>query len=245
MLTLGRWDVTLAMISRQGTIMDRGYLDFLIQWERQDDWSFFDLTGCTGDLVLFIFELAELAKQCEIAKSMEWLTFDITRVLEIEKELTNWNNDIGSLADEETIGISDSQAERLFHKAQDRHHCAEAWRCALLLYIERVFKSAQQRQVVAQFIRRTINHTMCCRRASQAQKQLLLPVFLAGSETLDQDIRDFVKEYCDYWGKKSRYKMFNTVPLVLEQVWKSGQWWGVVIDQNMSNGHGATQLLLG
>ncbi|OKL55645.1 hypothetical protein UA08_09124 [Talaromyces atroroseus] len=224
--------------------MDREYLDFLIQWEKQDDWSFFDLTGCSGDLILFMYELAELAKQREIANSMKWLTFDVTPVLEIEKELVSWNNQAGSVADEDIAGLSEVEAEKLFHKAQDRHHCAEAWRCALLLYIRRVFKSVQQRPVIAQLVRRIIDHTTCCRRAFQTQKQLLLPVFLAGSETSDQDMRDYVKEYCDYWGKKSRYRMFNTVPLVLDQVWKSGQWWAPVIDQ-MSTVHGATQLLLG
>lgn len=244
MLTFDRWDVTLALISRRGTIMDRRYLDFLIHWEKQDDWSFFDLTGCSGDLIVFMYELADLAKQREIANSMKWLTFDVTPVMDIEKDLGSWKNDLDSLADENISGLSDADAEKLFHVAQDRHHCAEAWRCGLLLYIRRVFRSTHQRPAISQLVRRVIDHTMCCRRAFQTQKQLLLPVFLAGCETSDQDMRVFVKEYCDYWGKKSHYRMFNTVPLILEQVWKSDQWWGPIIDQ-MSTEHGATQLLLG
>jgi hypothetical protein len=100
-------------------------------------------------------------------------------------------------------------------------------------------------------VRKTLDHIRCCRRSSQTQKQLLLPVFLAGSETSDEDMRVFVKRYCAYWAEKSRYSMFNSVPTLLDEIWSTGNWWGRVINNTAtgttSDGRAksTTQLLLG
>lgn len=246
--TLLRWDATLALISRQGPIMDRSYLKFLIYWEKSDDWSFFDLTGCPGELFDHLFHLAELARQSEIARSMEWLSFNISPVIAIEEEILAWVNDISPCGDDPDV--TDAEAEQRFHEQQDRYYCAEAWRHTLLLYIESVFKSDRQKRPLAvhKLVRKTIDSIRCCRQTSQTQKQLLLPVFLAGSETSDENMRDFVKSYCSYWGEKSRYGMFNSTPVLLDEIWASNKWWGEIIDsktKSSSHGQGQTQLLFG
>lgn len=229
--------------------MDHAYLDFIVRWEKQDSWSFFDLTGCPGDLLIHLFHLAELAKQSEIALSMKWLSFNITPVIEIEEKLTQWSYNANSSVNEDVAGLSDTEMERQFHEEQDRYHCAEAWRYALRLYVECVFKSDHKRRSLAvnKLVR---DHTKCCRQTSQTQKQLLLPVFLAGSETSDQEMRDFVKDYCTYWGDKSGYSMFNSVPVLLDEVWSTGNWWGAVVDgktriPGQRQNHATTQVLLG
>lgn len=247
-----RWDATLALISRQGPIMDHAYLDFIIQWEKQDSWSFFDLTGCPGDLLVHLFHLAELAKESEIAQSMKWLSFNLAPVMEIEEKLTRWSYN-ATFENEDISGLSNLEMERLLHDSQDRYHCAEAWRYALLLYLECVFKSDHQLRSLNlnKMVRKTLDHIKCCRQTSQTQKQLLLPVFLAGSETSDQEMRDFVREYCTYWGETSGYSMFNSVPMLLDEVWSTGKWWGAVIDGRTrgpggrKQNHGNTQVLLG
>jgi hypothetical protein len=109
---LHRWDATLALLSRQGPIIDQSYLDFLVRWEKQDEWSFFDLTGCPRDLLVHLFQLAELAKQSEIAASMKWLSFDMTPVLETEQKIVQWKNDIVNTEDEGEHELSDTEAER-------------------------------------------------------------------------------------------------------------------------------------
>lgn len=210
--------------------MDRAYLEFLVRWEQQDEWSFFDLTGCPRELFMHLFDLAELARQREIASSMKWLSFSTVPIVEIKMELIRWKNDhdaplVGDGADgeeEEEEGkesvILNSEAEEQLHAQQDRFHCAETWRCALLLYLERVFQSdnthKSRRLAVSKLARRIINHSQCCRRTSQTQKQLLLPIFLAGCETADAEMREFVKGYCTYWGERSRYSMFNSASVV-------------------------------
>ncbi|CAG8421158.1 unnamed protein product [Penicillium salamii] len=242
------WDATLALISRHGPIMDKSYLKFLVEWEKQDKWSFFDLTGCPGDLIVHLFHLAELAQQSEIARSMEWLSFNISPVIAIEKKLGEWINDLSP--EENDLDLPNAEAEDRLHEQQDRYYCAEAWRFTLLLYIESVFKSDRQKRpfAVNKLVRKTIDSIRCCRRTSQTQKQLLLPVFLAGSETSNEDMRNFVKDYCSYWGDKSRYGMFNSTPILLDEIWTTGRWWGEVIDSKAGpSGHGQaqTQLLFG
>ncbi|KAL3469080.1 fungal-specific transcription factor domain-containing protein [Aspergillus californicus] len=250
------WDATLALVSRQGTILSKAFLDHLVRCERADQWSFYDLAGCPGDLVVHLFQLAELAKQNEIAASMAWLTFDQTPVRQIERQLRQWKTPAFAspcLADspdpDEVDDETGDEGEEGMHAQQDRFHCAEAWRYALLIYIERVLKWDRKARppckALTRLVRTMLDHVRCCRRTSQTQKQLLLPMFLAGSETKDEDMRDFVITYCQWWGNRSRYSMFDSVPALLREVWAESssdrQWWGVVVDRKTK----AEQFLLG
>ncbi|PNP49298.1 hypothetical protein THARTR1_09966 [Trichoderma harzianum] len=69
------------------------------------------------------------------------------------------------------------------HHAQDLYHCAQAWRFALLVYIERVFKWRLGEAPMSQiefFACKVMNNLQSCRLSTLIQKRLLLPVFLAG-----------------------------------------------------------------
>ncbi|OGM44196.1 hypothetical protein ABOM_006996 [Aspergillus bombycis] len=235
------WDATLALISRQGTVFSQPYLDHLIRAEKKDRWSFYDLTGCPSDLVAIIFKLAELSHQSTIASTMEWLTFNLTPIVQIEEQLRSWTHPSFAAPSYNQAGPNVEDGTRTlpldedtFHARQDRHHCAEAWRYALLLYIERIFRwdRNQTRPLsIPCLARLTLNHVRCCRRTSQTQKQLLLPVFLAGSETGDEEMRDLARSYCRWWGERSRYNMFHSVPALLEDIWGGDRWWGDVVDE--------------
>lgn len=246
--SLIRWDATLALISRQGTVFDQTYRDFLIKWEQKDEWSFFELTGCPGDLLVHLFYLAELAKQKELASSMEWLTFNMTPIKSIERKVIEWKNEMIPHV-VENDHQDEQEEEKQIHDHQDRYHCAEAWRYSLLIYVERVFKwDRQQRRrpySIAQLVRTTLDHVRSCCRTSQTQKQLLLPVFLAGSETTDADMRRLVKGYCKHWAEKSRYGMFYSASLLLDEIWMASpsQWWGAVIDQKTRISTGPSQMV--
>ncbi|KAE8373874.1 fungal-specific transcription factor domain-containing protein [Aspergillus bertholletiae] len=246
------WDATLALISRQSPIIDQSYLDFLVQWEQQDEWSFFDLTGCPRHLLVHLAQLAELANQSEIASAMQWLSFNMAPVTQIEHDLNHWNPEADSAPNNpHGSDLTDDEVMKQIHKQQDRYHCAEAWRQALLLYIEIIFKNDRKKRPfsVYQLVRKIIDNVRCCRRTSLMQKQLLIPVFLAGSETSDEDMRSFVNDYCVYWGEKTHYNMFNSVSLIFDEIWVSGKGWRDVIDSKTSVGsdqeHGTMQLLFG
>lgn len=261
-LMQARWDATLALLSRQGTFIDQSYLEHLALSQGQDEWSFYDLTGCPGDLFVHLAHLAELAKEREIAACMTWLRFDLSPVEKIEREIQNWRSpfyadgytpNLDSLVESPSDSDSEADSEEQFHSRQDRYHCAEAWRYALLIYIERVFRWDREcpRPVMIKWlVRKTLDHVRCCRRTSQTQKQLLLPVFLAGSETSDLEMRRFTQEYCKWWANRSRYNMFNSASLLLDEIWEredASSWWGSVIDQKTHGGPGeaGVQFLLG
>ncbi|KAK1143722.1 hypothetical protein N8T08_006122 [Aspergillus melleus] len=270
------WDATLALISRQGTVFPEAYLERLKEAEKQDKWSFYDLTGCPSELVDHIFHLAQLAQQSEIASSMTWLTFDLAPVMQIEAHLRNGTSfsssnsvppsapatstdkasadtrpgpSAPSTERNDTNGAE--ECEESMHAQEDRHHCIEAWRHSLLLYIERIFKwdrtPSSRPSAIPRLLRITLDHVRCCRRTSQTQKQLLLPVFLAGSETSDDEMQQVVREYCQWWGERSRYNMFHSVPTLLEDVWGGNKWWGAVVDEKTrATGNGAkVQFLFG
>ncbi|SPN96477.1 uncharacterized protein DNG_00005 [Cephalotrichum gorgonifer] len=246
------WDATLALVSRQGIILDRSYLEHLVLSQDQDEWSFYDLTGCPGELFVHLVNLAELSKQREIAACMTWLTFDLSPVNKIEHDVQNWRSRIFADAyspnfDTIVEGLpeeadTEADTEEHLHSTQDRYHCVEAWRYALLIYIERVFRwdrKSPRPLKLKWLVRKTLDHIRCCRRTSQTQKQLLLPVFLAGSETTDGEMRRFTRNYCKWWAHRSRYNMFNSVSLLLEDIWKGDDaqaWWGSVIDGKTRHG---------
>ncbi|PLB49686.1 hypothetical protein P170DRAFT_357297 [Aspergillus steynii IBT 23096] len=262
------WDITLALVSRHGTVFPEAYLKRLTQAEKHDKWSFYDLTGCPSDLVVNMFQLAQLAHQSEIASSMTWLSFDLAPVIQIHSHLKNGksfsssfptpdppNSTTAAAASSKEPGNSaentEEESEESFHAQEDQHHCIEAWRHALLLYIERIFKwdrsSERRPAAIPRLLRITLDHVRCCRRTSQTQKQLLLPVFLAGSETGDEEMQQVVREYCQWWGERSRYNMFHSVPTLLEDVWGGNKWWGAVVDEKTrAAGNGAkVQFLFG
>ncbi|KIX08907.1 uncharacterized protein Z518_03564 [Rhinocladiella mackenziei CBS 650.93] len=253
------WDATLAMISRQGMRLGSSYFQHLVRTEKEDGWSFYEITGCPTELLVHLVRLAEMARQREIAESMEFLTFDIKPVLDIEKQLLDWNHgledermlihrEIVSLEDEnesvdtQSAGTSEADDnEEDYRRRRDDHHCAEAWRYALLLYIQRVFRwdrrSHRRPPAILPLTCKVFEHSRNCRKTSQVQKQLLLPIFLAGAEARDKDMRDTVRAYCVWWGARSRYGMFYSVSSLLEEFWtgvssKDGDpvWWGSFLD---------------
>ncbi|PLB46425.1 hypothetical protein P170DRAFT_465948 [Aspergillus steynii IBT 23096] len=247
------WDATLALVSRQGTILSRAYLDYLQRYEKEDQWSFYQLSGCPTDLVAHIFSLAELAHQRELASTMAWLTFDLTPIVQIEAQIRHWKHPLYSShlveLDSDSEDFEDAD-ESSFHAQQDRYHCAEAWRHALLLYIERVFKwerGTPRPRSLSRLVRITLDHVRCCRRTSLTQKQVLLPVFLAASETSSEEMRDIARNYCRWWGDRSRYHMFHSVPGLLEEIWSGDYWWGSVVDSKTRGtvGHIPVEFLLG
>lgn len=73
-------------------ILSRDYYEYLVVRESEDEWSFYDLTGCPGSLILHLLELADLAKQNEIAAMAKWLTMDMTPIHEVEAAIKSWQN---------------------------------------------------------------------------------------------------------------------------------------------------------
>lgn len=243
-----RWDITLAMISRRGLVIDMEHVKHVTLHEGQDLWSFFDITGSPGELICFLAELVDLAKQGELAATMTWLTFNVAPVFGIERAIKQWQSTEPKTPDftnsshtEESHDIADDTTlEEQYQQQHDRYHCAEAWRCTLLLYIRRTLlwdRQSSPPMILKQLARETIDHIRCCRRTSQTQEQLLLLVFLATSETKDDELRQFCRDYCGWWSNRSRHNMFSNVPILLDKLWAKESvqdrrpWWELIVNE--------------
>lgn len=252
------WDSTLAIITRQGMKFHKSYLEHLIEHEKSDGWSFYQLTGCPTQLFIHLVRLTEMARQKEVAEKMELLDFNMAAVFELEEEILNWRNTYASetgspqiteepeaLSAEDTSFQASEQAEKdeedAYVRLRDDYHCMEAWRFSLLMYIQRVFRwNRAQHRKPAELLSLTykvLDHSRNCRKTSLVQKQLLLPMFLVGAEARDGTTRDIVLSYCRWWGAKTHYGMFFSVASLLQDFWNqqdlskpSPLWWGSYLD---------------
>lgn len=179
--------------------------------------------------------------------------FDMEHVLSVEKEIREWTDpEYGDIPDQLVSDTTGCDIGDVAHYKEDLHHCAEAWRYGLLIYIGRVFKWQRDQpapSILGFLGRKTLNHVTSCRYSSMLQKQLLLPVFLAGCETSDEHLRQAARTYCSWWNERTRYDMFLTANTLLEEVWAdeaADSWWGSVIDQksrsNVNSGEGRQYL---
>lgn len=193
-----------------------------------------------------MIQLGTYAHEYELATHMTCVTFDMGPVLAVEKAIIDWQYDDPDVELTQPVDLPDDcdlDPVQAAHYMQDLYHCAQAWRFALLVYIERVFKWRRQKSSSARislFARKVLTNMLSCRRSVLIQKQLLLPVFLAACETDDEHLRESARDYCSWWGVKTRYDMFITTLGLLEEVWAvsadTSNWWGSIIDQKSKVG---------
>jgi hypothetical protein len=200
-----------------------------------------------------MIRLGSYAREFELISNMTCAKFDMEHVLGVEKEIREWTDpEYGDLPDQLVSDTTGCDIGDVAHYKEDLHHCAEAWRYGLLIYIGRVFKWQRDQpapSILGFLARKTLNHVTSCRYSSMLQKQLLLPVFLAGCETSDEHLRQAARTYCSWWNERTRYDMFLTANTLLEEVWADeavDSWWGSVIDQksrsNVNSGEGRQYL---
>ncbi|KAJ4248787.1 hypothetical protein NW762_012625 [Fusarium torreyae] len=235
------WDVTLALTSRQGCVLSESTIISLFNHDKTSDETFYSVSGCPEALFRHMIRLGSYAREFELISNMTCAKFDMEHVLGVEKEIREWTDpEYGDLPDQLVSDTSASQGcdiGDVAHYKEDLHHCAEAWRYGLLIYIGRVFKWQRDQpapSILGFLARKALNHVASCRYSSMLQKQLLLPVFLAGCETTDEHLRQAARTYCSWWNERTRYDMFLTANALLEEVWaddSANSWWGSVIDQ--------------
>lgn len=223
--------------------------------DKTSDGTFYSVSGCPEALFRHMIRLGSYAREFGLIANMTCAKFDMGPIHEVRKEIREWKDpEYGDFADEQ---FSDSPSLMgsvvdfgdMAQYKEDLHHCAEAWRYGLLTYISRVFDwqrdglQTAPGPVLGFLARKTLNHVSSCRASSTLQKQLLLPVFLAGCETADEHLREVARAYCRWWNERTRYDMFLTAHALLEEVWSKGSspqsWWGSIIDQKSRSTVGA------
>lgn len=209
---------------------------------RTDNRTFYSVSGCPEALFRHMVRLGSYARELELTSTMICAKFDTDPVLALEKSIRDWTDPEYDELDDRRSGYLCTEVDEIghmLHYKEDLHHCAEAWRYGLLLYIERVFKWQRNQPpspILGFLARKTLNHMTSCRRSTMVQKQLLLPVLLAGCETKDENLRQEARQYCSWWNEKTRYDMFLTALGLLEKVWANNgnnpqAWWGSIMDQ--------------
>ena len=224
------------MLCRKPGYLPQQYYDFVLACD-SDEWNFFDLTGIPKSLVLTLVELIQLTYAQTLIQSMEWALFDDTRVRQIEESLSD---PASHLPPELEINEELDGEDSIQHK-HDCTACIQAWKLAALVYIERVFHSGTHRHnrsaKVISLSRRTLDQARSCRSTSVISKQLLFPIFLAGSEANDIYSRRFIESYCKHWQAKTRYQLFPDTLQLLNTIWSrrdgsngdQSVWWGSVL----------------
>ncbi|VUC30651.1 unnamed protein product [Clonostachys rosea] len=235
------WDVTLGLTSRQGFVLSESAIAALFSHDKSNNETFYDVSGCPEALFRHMIRLGSYAREFELVSSMTCAKFDIEPVLQVEKQITEWKDPDYEDRPEQydfTLSLEQiSDIETMAQYKEDLHHCAEAWRYCLLIYIGRVFRwqRDQPSQPILGFLaRKTLRHVTCCRYTSQLQKQLLLPVFLAGCETNDEHLREVALSYCKWWSDRTKYDMFLTTHSLLQEFWSEDNheaWWGSFLDK--------------
>lgn len=230
---LAWWDVTVAIVSRREPRFPIAYLDMIAAFNDRHSWDFFTLNGCPIEFVRAMAKLAKLASIYEKTRTMEWTIFNTIPVDGIVEEVREYKNveetDLDDL-DEEDIDVNVQRS---------RYLCIEAWRHAILLYVCRVFNSSQDAgglRRIDYHSRHIFDSVRCIPETDFIQKQLLLPVFLAGAEAGSQRDRDCARDYCAYWNAVSRFGHFASAGQLLNDIWedwseltRSEYWWGMKV----------------
>ena len=178
--------------------------------------------------------LAKLAATYEQTTRMESTIFDMQAVDRVVQEVEDFTDHDDFFA---RIEMRDPESD--VNSRQNRLHCVEAWRHAILLYAQRVFKPVQDApdlQRITRLSRVILDCVRCIPFTETIQKQVLLPVFLAAAEVGNEWNRDLAREYCRHWGSVSNFDQFDTVGKLLEEVWgewsptsRSEYWWGLKV----------------
>lgn len=209
------------------------YLEALVQFPESEDWSFLILVGCPVDFLMAMARLSKLAAIYERTTRMEYTIFNDLPVQLIVAEIQMFTNvNAVTFADLNYLG-EDIDSQR------NRFHCIEAWRHAILLFVTRAFCKKQDDhgiRKIAHLARVVLDCVRCIPQAEFFQKQLLLPVFLAGSEVESEVDRAFVRHYCQHWSETSRFEHFGSAKELLEDVWEGWDvttrdtyWWGIKV----------------
>ena len=213
------YDTIIALLSREDPVFPREYIEYILSWKNDSQWSFLALNGFPDAAFLHMYDIAEAAAHTSFLSD--------GHVAGLEMKL--W------LADFETEqGIADKDISAL----------ADCWRLGLLLYCTRVFHHGEaarrKARVLAEEILWLVHEIPS---ESNVQKQALLPLFLAACEIDSFRFRRIAIDFCERWTKRSGLWLNQTAIELLETVWdavdqNSGQdiWWGDFV--NPSPGFG-------
>ena len=209
------YDVNAALISRCGPVFPKTYLEALMAWQADDEWSMLGLNGLPDKMFLTMHGLAVAAADHDCVDSA---TVDF-----LQKSILEAN----------------------YQEGADKYQglMSQVWRFALLLYCSRVFSRSltssltvvelHGEDTVATFTETHLEpHSLALQilkmvsqipSHSNYQKQCLMPIILAGCEMTANDgtYRKIAVEYSDRWKQKTGIWIFDSGLEFMRGVWAS------------------------
>ena len=203
------YDTIVALLSRKGPIFPREYVECVVSWKCESEWSLLALNGFPDSAFENMYEIAETAAQASS------LADGHVTGLEMKLWLAGFDSGQDS-ADKEISSLMD------------------CWRLGLLLYCTRVFHQGEAVKSKARLLAEEIMwlvHELP--PYSNKQKQAVLPLFLAACEMESFRFRRIAMEFCERWKKMSGLWLNQTVIDLVQTVWAAVDenpeediWWG-------------------
>ncbi|EHY55014.1 hypothetical protein ABEF92_003230 [Exophiala dermatitidis] len=206
------YDVTAALISRCGPVFPRSYLEALMLWQSESEWSILALNGLPDEMFLDMHQLAVAAARPE--------TFSPEKISELECRI--WN------------------AQIIMHEDEQLALMSRAWRAALLLYIARVFPRPDAQPCSSLELNspttpalnphdlalEVLRTTEAIPAHSNYQKQCFMPVMLSACELTSADVqqRKFVLDFGERWKRRTGIWIFNAGLEFMAGVWERNQY---------------------
>ncbi len=224
------YDVTAALISRCGPVFPESYLQALMVWQADEEWSILGLNGMPDGMFLDMHKLAVQAASGDDT--------DLVIVGAIQGRILD--ADINMDGDKYQIMMS------------------QVWKLGLLLYCSRVFpgslliagaiiktdeiedaiKTFEHHQEVIldphQFGREILEMVSHIPPHSNFQKQCLMPIILAATEmtAADETYRKIAMEYGERWKQKTGIWIFDSGLEFMSRVWARNDVVSKIEDEN-------------
>lgn len=213
------YDSTAAMLSRCGPVFPKSYLDQLMAWQSEDEWSILALNGLPDHMFSNMHDLATAATHPDTLTAAEVFDFQFR--------------------------IASTLIQT--HGNEYFHAMCESWKLGLLLYISRIFPMAATQNLHEQLAPndlkygslsnltidpsvwgnphelavRILNHVQSLPPHSALQKQCLMPLMLAGCEVRpdEPELRQVVIDYGERWKQKTGFWLWNSGSEFLGSIW--------------------------
>lgn len=213
------YDVVAALLSRCGPIFPKSYLQSLMAWQSESEWSILALNGLPDDMFLDMYDMSVAAVGAD--------TVTHEKLSRFQEKL--WNVEI------------------VTHGNEMFHAMCEAWRLCLLLYCARVFPqpapAASDTSLEASdnadmaptntsatcptpldphdLAVQIIRYMAKLPSLSSLQKQCVLPAMLAGCEIRadEPELRKIIIDYGERWKKKTGIWIWDSGNDFLNAVW--------------------------
>lgn len=217
------YDVAAALLSRCGPAFPRTYIEQLMSWQSEDEWSMLALNGLPDDMFYDMYDLSVAATHPELLTPSQIPSF------------------------QSKIATTFIQT----HGNEYFYAMSESWKLGLLLYCARVFPSAATQSLSSnpepanpspdsplsidmdpniwgnphELAVRILEHVQSLPPHSSLQKQCLMPIMLAGCEVRpdEPELRQVVVDYGERWKQKTGFWLWNSGSEFLGSVWAANE----------------------